>query len=325
MKFCNLLFLTLSGSVSGFTLSARKSNFGPTSTYLSSISPTQDNGWADMPKGNGWGDMPKSVPKSPPTGSKTGIVSDRQFTGMNIFPDYDKLKRIDGGGTVETFQMPPWTDCCQYYLKTIGRPLKAKVEMWVGPIRTTHTLKINMDDGSETPYEGTLRFKKGVAPVIKISTIEPNIPIWVGVCVPSVERAKALRDNTEKIWATSGPEIKQKVQGANTDGKCGVNRYWSVPANVESVQLVAWSRDSGRKSFKVEMEVLQGPNSVRQEYFLQCGGGSQPYHAVLQTPGEGCAVRVRNKKYLEDGLVEFCILPYEIAKETRAEKTGFFL
>lgn len=320
MKFCSLLFLALTGSVSGFTLNAQRSNFGPTSTYLANMAPGQGNGWAMSESSTGsTADIIQSQ-----TGP-SDVVPDRELVGMDIFPKYDKLKRIDGGGTVETFQMPPWTDCCQYYLKTIGRPLKAKVEMWVGPIRTTHTLKVDMDDGSETPYEGTLRFRKGVAPVIKISTIDANIPIWAGVCVPSVDRANELRANTEKIWETSGPDIKQKVQGANTDGTCGTNRYWSVPGNVESVQLVAWSRDSGKKSFKVDIEVLQGPNSVRQGYYLQCGGGSQPYHAVLQTPGDGCAVRVRNKKFLEDGLVEFCVLPYEIAKESKDETTGFFL
>lgn len=324
MKFCTLLFATLcSVPVSGFTLSAQNS-FGPTASYLNSMPPGQGQGWA-MSESPGGSTADIITNGNDPRNGPSDVGPGRELVGMDIFPKYDKLKRIDGGGTVETFQMPPWTDCCQYYLKTIGRPLKAKVEMWVGPIRTTHTLKIDMDDGSETPYEGTLRFRKGVAPVIKISTIDANIPIWAGVCVPSVDRADELRANTEQIWETSGPDIKQKVQGANTDGTCGTNRYWSVPGNVEAVQLVAWSKDSGKKSFKVDIEVLQGPNSVRQGYYLQCGGGSQPYHAVLQTPGDGCAVRVRNKKFLEDGLVEFCVLPYEIAKENKDETTGFFL
>jgi hypothetical protein len=245
-----------------------------------------------------------------------------KFTGLDQYPKYDNLRRIQGEGTVETYKMPPWAERCQMYFETNGRPLRAQVQMWVGPIRATHTLLINMDDGMETPYQATLKFKKGVAPVIRVSTVDHNVPVWTGVSVPSEARNKELEDEFLRNWENCPSDKKLKIQGGDTDGKLGVNRYWTIPADTESVQVLAWSRDTGKKSFKVDIEVLQGPNNIRQSYSLQCGGGSQPYHCVLQTPGEGCAIRVRNCKFLEDGLVEFAILPYEEKAVDPAQTTG---
>lgn len=246
----------------------------------------------------------------------------RKFSGLEAYPKYESLRRIQGEGTVETYNMPPWAERCQLYLETNGRPLKAMVQMWVGPIRTTHTLTINSEDGSETPYQSTLKFKKGLAPVIRVSTTDPNNPIWAGVSVPSVQRNDELAEDYEKVWKNCPKEKKQKIQGGDTDGSSGANRYWNIPPHVESVQILGWSGEVGKKSFKVDIEVLQGPNSVRQNYSVQCGGSTQPYHAVVQTPGDGCAIRVRNKKFLEDGLVQFAVVPYEVQDDERAKYEG---
>jgi len=251
--------------------------------------------------------------------SSSRALPPRKLVGMDAFPKYESLRRIQGEGSVETYQMPPWAERCQMYFETKGRPLKATVQMWIGPIRTTHTLNINMEDGMETPYQATLKFKKEAAPVIRVSTTDPNIPIWAGVSVPPQQKNDELAENFEEIWSTCPTNKKQKIQGGDIDGKGGANRYWSIPPNVESVQLLGWSGDVGKKSFNVDIEVLQGPDSVRQAYSLQCGGSTQPYHAIIQTPGDGCAIRVRNKKFLEDGLVEFAVVPYEV-QDNEAER-----
>jgi hypothetical protein len=41
------------------------------------------------------------------------------------------MKRIEGGGTVRTWDIPIDTERLQYVLETNGRPLKAKVELYV--------------------------------------------------------------------------------------------------------------------------------------------------------------------------------------------------
>jgi hypothetical protein len=52
--------------------------------------------------------------------------------GGEFFPLDIPMKRIEGGGTVRTWDIPPETERLQYVVETNGRPLKAKVELYVG-------------------------------------------------------------------------------------------------------------------------------------------------------------------------------------------------
>jgi len=232
---------------------------------------------------------------------------------LQLFPTYEKLELLQGGGTVQTYQMPPWATRCQMIFTTEGRPLKAEAQLWLGPERTVHTLQMDVEDGQRTPVQATLKFKQS-AQVLRIQTSDSvEFPILAGVYVPSPDRAKEINGITETLFKNALPHQKLKIQGGSTKGGGGATRDWIIPAHVESIQLIAWSKDVGKKSLKVSLEILQGPNNPKQSYFLQCGGGSQPYHAVFQTPGGGSVVRVRNKKFVEDGLVELCVLPYEVS------------
>ena len=230
---------------------------------------------------------------------------------IQMFPIWPEMEVIQGGNTVQTYQMPPWADRCQMRFETYGRPLQATAELWLGPLRTTHKLIMDVEDGAKTPVMATLKFKKHPQ-VLKVYTSETlDLPVLASVTVPTPERAAELLANTEKVWDTATKDQKQTIQGGSTLGGGGAIRWWTVPPNVESVQILAWSRDSGKKSLKVNIEVLQGPNNIKQKFFLQCGGGSQPYHAVIQTPGDGCVIRMQNKKFLEDGKVQLAVVPYE--------------
>jgi len=68
------------------------------------------------------------------------------------------------------------------------------------------------------------------------------------------------------------------------DGKGGAIRSFAIPTEWEKTQIMVWSKDVGRKSFKTSIEVLQGPNNPKQHLNLRCGGSTQPYHAVIDTP-----------------------------------------
>jgi hypothetical protein len=243
-------------------------------------------------------------------GGPVQIFSEASSDLEMLTPTFPTLERIEGGARVQTYKMPPWAERCQMIFATKGRPLKANVELMLGPLRTTHQLKLDVEDGSLTPYQATLKFKKENQ-VLRITTREMDYPVWFGLFVPSPERSKELAANTEKVWDTSTIYQKQRVQGASTMGGASARRYWTVPPNVKSVQVLLWSRDTGKKSLKVTLDVMQGAENVKQEIFVQCGGGSQPYHAVIQTP-EGGTIGVKNHKFVEDGLMEVAFVPYEM-------------
>jgi hypothetical protein len=174
---------------------------------------------------------------------------------------------------------------------------------------TQHTYR---EDGNETPYMATLRFK-ALAQMLRIITSDSvEFPVKASVYVPPPDRAALLKDNTARLWKSAGPTQKMTVQGGSVSGGGGAIRWWQVPPEVQSVQVISWAKDTSKKSFKGKIWVLQGPNTMKQSYDLQCGGGSQPYHAVIQTPGDGCTIGIQNKKFLEDGLFEFAVLPYTV-------------
>lgn len=252
------------------------------------------------------------------------LTPDKDGETFDIFPaEYDSvIERIDGGGTIRSCKLPPWATRVQYKIESFGRPVKGQVNLWLGPGRSTHTLKFDTESGVEFPIESVLKFKNGHdgAPVMKVSTTDDYcFPMKFSAHVPSPERAEELNANTEKQFYSATRDEKMVIQGSQTDGKQGAWRYWNIPQEVESIQLLGWSVDTGKKSFKVQIELLQGPNNLKQSLFLQCGGGSQPYHTVIQTPGSGWTVRIQNKKFMEDGLTQMCVLPYEHREKEETE------
>jgi hypothetical protein len=227
-------------------------------------------------------------------------------------------KRIQGGGTIVTYQMPPHADRAQMYFETEGRPLKAKVEVWVGPIRRIHNLDIDCHDGSKTPYMATIKFKK-MQPVLKISTPSSlEFPLIAKVSVPSSQRSGEIDRVTNKVFNDSP---RTRIQGGPVSGKGGgAIRTFVIPTEVESVQIIIWSTNTGKKSCRAKIEVFQGPNNAKQTYELQVSGGLQPYHAVYATPGEGATIRIQNLKFVEDGLFEVVVVPYKVGPPPNPEE-----
>jgi len=121
----------------------------------------------------------------------------------DLFPENPPMEVIQGGGTVKTYQMPPWAERCQYTLETYGRPLKCTVQLWVGPIRNVHTMTIDSEDGRKTPYSATIKFKK-LGPTLKISTSDDvELPVLASVSVPPPERSDELGKIFDEVWDNS--------------------------------------------------------------------------------------------------------------------------
>ncbi|CAB9500759.1 expressed unknown protein [Seminavis robusta] len=259
-----------------------------------------------------------------PRVATTRLATIEDATGtdyLDMFPQEIAMQRIEGGGTVRTYQMPVDADRCQYVLKSEGRPLKAVVELWLGPLRRTHIMDISVEDGAKTPYRATLKFKPGGPQVLRIRSTDKkfHLPLSAGVYVPDKERRAELRANTESLFDRVP---KQKIQGNNVGGGGSAVRLFPIDNYVEAVQVLFWAVNTGKKSLKATIEVLQGPNNVKQVYQLHAGGGSQPYHGVIETPGDGVVLRITNRKFVEDGLFEAAVVPYKYSYASRPGSTG---
>ena len=98
-------------------------------------------------------------PGAPPTrlGARSRTVRMAEMWGPEKVADV----RIEGGKTLRTFQMPNHAERVQYVLSSpSGRPIKAKVELWIGPIRCTHEMIYDCMNGKDYPLKATLKFKK---------------------------------------------------------------------------------------------------------------------------------------------------------------------
>jgi hypothetical protein len=51
------------------------------------------------------------------------------ITLANMFPTDIPMRKMQGGGTVRTWDIPPEAERLYYYVRTNGRPLKAMVEL----------------------------------------------------------------------------------------------------------------------------------------------------------------------------------------------------
>jgi hypothetical protein len=227
-------------------------------------------------------------------------------------PDKKADIRIEGGKTLKTWKMPPHAERVQYILASpSGRPMKAKVELWIGPIRCVHEMIYDCMNGVEFPLRATLKFKK-LSPVLKISgNGEFEFPVVCGVFVPEPEESKKIGEICEQKFFYNAP-LKQSVQGGSTiDNKGGAIRTFDIPPAWNKTQIMVWSKDVGSKSFKTNIEVLKGPNNQKQHINLRCGGSTQPYHAVIDTPGSNWQIRCNSKKYVEDGKFEIAVGPFE--------------
>jgi hypothetical protein len=225
-------------------------------------------------------------------------------------PDKKADIRIEGGDTLKTFKMPPHAERVQYIITSpSGRPIKGKVELWIGPIRSVHELIYDCMNGFDFPLKATLQFKK-LEPVLKIQTTGSfDFPLECGVFVPSPEESDEIGDITTDFFYSA--PMKDRVQGGSTiDNKGGAIRTFHIDPTWDKTQIMVWSKDVGKKSFKTNIEILQGPNNAKQHLNLRCGGSTQPYHAVIDTPGSGWMIRCNSKKYLEDGLFEIAVGPY---------------
>lgn len=179
----------------------------------------------------------------------------------------------------------PTSESEKIELSTDGRPLNAKVQLWIGPDWTPYDMKIYSEDGAERPVQ-TMIGTKGVANTIAVYN-EAVMEFPLGASCTETEGDSALKIVDGKI---ADSMTAKKVEGGSV---------FTVPfpASVDRIQVLL--NTNGMK-LNARIELLNGPNNIKQTYELHTNDGkNRPFYAVFEAPGAGNVIRVVNLATLE--------------------------
>jgi len=174
-------------------------------------------------------------------------------------------------------------------LGTDGRPLDANVELWEGPGNTPVRMRVFGENGYERPVRAVIRGRGTPSTVALRNTGPMEFPMAGSVAptAPPLDAAGVPVDGpTAACYASA-----KRIQGG------GAERTFQFDWTVDSVQVLITSEGM---PISAVIEVLQGPNTVRQGIQLYSDNGREkPIIYVLDTPGPGCVVQITNTGPME--------------------------
>jgi hypothetical protein len=206
--------------------------------------------------------------------------------------------KIEGGNTLRTWTMPVTAENAQIMLKTDGRPMNARVEIWQGPDYTPYTMDIYLENGDVSPFKAILHFPKGTNTISIRNVAEYEFPLIASVAVEQGGELKEVQD-----------EIQDKCDRRLIQG--GAVTTIPVPNEIDSMQVLF---NTEMRAHKANIEVLQGPNNLKQKIELFCSGGNRPFYAIFETPGADYVLRVINTNHLEFPINAY-VEPYMIGNQ----------
>lgn len=172
----------------------------------------------------------------------------------------------------------------QVAMKTDGRPMKAEIQLWIGPDWTPFTVKTYCQDGKIRPVQAVIGTRNKAAQIEVRNTGAYEFPLNAACQyaeAPLVDIRKTIPDMVEPIYIEGGA-IKSKPISPT------VNQV-AVLLKTDSRQLNA------------VVELMNGPNNVKQDYEVFTNNGIlNSLYVVFDTPGTGGnTVRARNLAPLE--------------------------
>lgn len=228
------------------------------------------------------------------------------ITSVEKFRSLDTI-RVQGD-TLRTCSMDESAERVEVLMKTGGRPLHANVELWQGHCNDPQRMKVYLEDGDERTFRAVME-TPGSSNSISIRNIAPaEYPLSAGVEADfgGVESAGSPAD---VVKAMSSPRI---VQGG---------AVYTLPFSpaVDAIQVVL---DTDGRPMNAKIELLQGPNNVKQSMEIYAEDGNlRPLYVIMDSPGQGNQIRIVNTATIEYPLTAY-IEPF-IVNEDYENPSGY--
>lgn len=190
------------------------------------------------------------------------------------------------GGSLKTWSFPnSKVESVQVFLRTEGRPLTAKVELWQGPDNTPQQVAVYIEDGCMRPFSAVIGTPRDYPSSISVrNTATMEFPMEA-ILEPSREPLEVYTQNT----------LTGRIPSRTVQGGAVVTIPFGMP--VQSVAVLL--RTDGRP-LNARIELLQGPNNNKQVMEIYSEDGlDRPFFTILETPGVGNVVRVVNTATME--------------------------
>jgi len=208
------------------------------------------------------------------TYSKTGMLWDMK----EISPDGSLVQRVEGL-TRKTWKFHDNTkDRVQVAVTSEGRPVKAEIQLWLGPDWTPFSLKAYSEDGSIRPIH-TLIGTRNKAAMIEVKNAGENeFPVM------------AASNYAKGFMAQLPTDLPATTQGVKIAG--GALRSFPLESAVEKLELVLKTEG---KQLNARIEILNAPNNPKQTYEVFTNNGELNSLCVcVSVPDEGSTVRIIN-------------------------------
>jgi len=195
-----------------------------------------------------------------------------------ITPDGSLAQRIEGN-TRKTWKFNDLSkDRVQVALTSEGRPMKADIQLWLGPDWTPFTMKAYSEDGKLRPIQ-TLVGTRNKAAMIEVRNVgEYEFPF------------KAASNYAKGAMEKLPAEIPATTSGDRVDG--GALRSFSLNPATQQLEVVL---NTDGKQLNARVELLNAPNNPKQTFECFTNNGELNSLCVcFNTPDPGTTVRIVN-------------------------------
>lgn len=184
----------------------------------------------------------------------------------------------------------------QIALHSNGRPINADIQLWIGPDWTPVTVHCHSEDGKDYPIQTLVGTRNKASNLEVMNTGPYTMPVKAAVSY-AIEPLADARD-----------KVAEEVEGKYMEG--GSVHHLSFAPEIDQLQVLLKTEG---KQLNAKVELLNGPNNVKQEFEIFTNNGElNSLFVIFDTPGEGNAIRVKNLAPLE----------YPCEVYTKASKVG---